>query len=1056
MVGRKRCSYFVFYSFAVFLLVQIPNISIAQTGNTVNRRRGLIDGNQVQTLFCNHGEIGSYPDEPTMCWLSDTHHYIDGITLMVSVATTDNNGNRIHPLETQYREFVDTSPEGTPWGFEPLPGYYNPYQDNIALSDRPSTWSAYWPDKMNDLNDPGWPGQWNSFFGKGLTNPFIDLETYYVMDDDPDEEWDFYPDENDHSRRGVGLEVSVRALQSSYPLFEDVVFWIYDIKNESTHDYDRAYVGFFIDWGIGGVGDEDSDYVEFDKDQNIVYAYDYDGYGYPNSWCPVGYAGLAFIDTPNQNQMTGVKIFSVHECELINDELIWKIFLEPLPPKNVYQKNHPATIISSGPFSINAGETVRFSTALLFGNDENDLITNKQNAQHFYNAGFELPDSLSVLSALCTADRNFGAPPLEVQFTDYSTTDRVNDIVSWYWNFGDNSTSTLQNPKHTYSKEGIYDVTLIVIDQNAKVSTIVKKAFVIVDQFSQVLDGSIVQDSIPNSYRACWGDYNNNGYQDLFIARGSFNEVGIKPNQYNSLYQNSGDNSFTSINSGDIVNKLEKSSNACWGDFNNDGYLDLFVTNGNDDSEENNCLFKNNGDGTFTKITEGAIVNDGGKSFAGAWADYNLDGFIDLYVANLGINFLYRNNGDGTFIKINEGDIVNDEVSSNACCWGDYNNDGDPDLCVANYGDNNLYKNNGDGTFVKISGQNIETDGSNSQGCSWADYNNDGFLDLFIANGHSVYGENNILYLNNGDATFSEVNEGEIANDDNNSVNVCWEDYDNDGDLDLLVINSINITYKPNYFEENCVYLNDGQGNFTKIPKGLSLTNTPYKMNMGAAWSDYNNDGFSDIIVTRIKNNSLYSNRGNQNHWINIKCMGTSSNTAAIGARVQLKSTINGNSVWQMRDIYGQNGNSLNARFGLGDASIIDSIEIKWPSGLVETYVNIDVNQFARATEGVGWEGSVGISNQNESTPTYYSLSQNYPNPFNPLTAIHYQLPVGGNVKLQVFDLTGRLIQILVNEKKPAGEYIITWNAQNVSSGIYFYRIQTEGFTSVKKCVKLK
>lgn len=397
------------YCYIMFCILLITGTLIAQTGHRYNRRRGLLNANEARTLFWNHGEIGDYPNEPTGCWLTDDHHYIDGITFMVSVATTDNNGNRIHPLETQYREFVDESPEGVHWGFEPLPGYFNPYQESIALSDKPSTWPAYWPDKMNDPDDPGWPGQWNSFFGKGLINPLIDLESYYVMDDDADEEWNFYPDQNDHNRRGVGLEISVRALQSTHPLLEDVVFWIYEIKNEGTHDYDSAYVGFYIDWGIGGIGDTDSDFVSFNSDKNIVYTYDGDGYGYPDNWNPVGYAGYSFLETPDSNQMlTGVKIFNTHEYELFNDELIWKVFSESLSSSQIYQKKNPASFISSGPFSLKAGETVHLSTALVFGNDEDDLFNNKHNAQQFYDAGFELTDSLSVLSALFMADRNFG------------------------------------------------------------------------------------------------------------------------------------------------------------------------------------------------------------------------------------------------------------------------------------------------------------------------------------------------------------------------------------------------------------------------------------------------------------------------------------------------------------------------------------------------------------------------------------------------------------------------------------------------------------------------
>ena len=1055
MIGRQIYRFSILFLFCTFFVLQLSNIIIAETGNARNRRRAILDGNHVKTLFWNFGEIGSYPDEPTGCWLSDDHHYIDGITLMISVATDDNNGNQIHPLETQYREFVDRSPEGIPWGFEPLPGFFNPYQECIAQSNKPSTWPACWPDKMNDPDNPGWSGYWNSYFGKGLNNPFINLESYYVMDDDPDEEWNFYPDENDHSRRGVGLEVSVRALQSSYPLLEDGVFWIYDIRNEGTHDYDSAYVGLYIDWGIGGIGDNDSDYVMFDTDHNLVYAYDGDGYGYPDNW-QVGYSGLSFLETPHNNEMTGVKIFRVHEVELRNDELIWQIYQEPIPESKEYKNKSMATILSSGPFSIYAGDTVRFVTALLFGDDEDDLIQNCQYAQAFYDSEFILPDSLSVLSAVFDTDKYFGSPLLEVSFFDYSTNDGINEIISWYWNFGDNTTSTQQNPSHIYQEEGIYDVTLIVIDQAAKVSKIIKESKIIVDQFTQILDGTIIYDSLFNSYKPKWNDFNNDGFQDLLIIRGSFDKFGIKPNQYNSLYKNNRDGTFSSMTSLSFVNELKPSSDACWGDYNNDGYLDLFIANGNDKSDVNNQLFINNGDETFSEITEGEIVNDGGKSFACAWADYNRDGNIDLYVANFGSNFLYRNEGDGTFSKISEGDIVTDDANSNACCWGDYDNDGDPDLFVANYGDNCLYRNNSDGTFDKIDSVNVVTDASYSQGCSWIDYNNDGFLDLFVVNGYSAFGKRNILYQNNGDGTFTEIMEGEIVTDENNSINCCCEDYDNDSDPDILVINTVNVDNMPDLEEENSIYLNHYDGNFIKKSTGLCLTSAPYSMNMGAALADINNDGFSDIINTHIYFNSLYINQGNQKHWITIGCSGISSNSSAIGTRVCLKATVNGNSIWQMRDIFGQNGSSLNARFGLGNASIIDSIVVIWPSGIVDRYTNIDIDQFARATEGVGWEGSVGITDRNELTPTFYSLSQNYPNPFNPLTTIRYQLPVGGNVNLQMFDLTGRLVQTLVDENKQAGDYTIIWNAQNVSSGIYFYRIQTEGFTSVKKCVKLK
>src|SRR5439155_720453 len=161
-----------------------------------------------------------------------------------------------------------------------------------------------------------------------------------------------------------------------------------------------------------------------------------------------------------------------------------------------------------------------------------------------------------------------------------------------------------------------------------------------------------------------------------------------------------GDGSFTKIVSGPLVQSGGNSRGSAWGDYDNDGFLDLFVSN---EQGQNNFLFHNNGDGTFGKIVSGSIINDGGASYGCAWGDYDNDGFLDLFVANgpasgAGQNdFLYRNNGDGTFTRITTGSIVNDNASGDGCAWGDYNNDGFVDLFVSNLnGQNNLlYRNDG-------------------------------------------------------------------------------------------------------------------------------------------------------------------------------------------------------------------------------------------------------------------------------------------------------------------------------------------------------------------------
>ena len=216
--------------------------------------------------------------------------------------------------------------------------------------------------------------------------------------------------------------------------------------------------------------------------------------------------------------------------------------------------------------------------------------------------------------------------------------------------------------------------------------------------FERVLAGAIVT-NIADSIAAAWADYDNDGWPDLFVANG----LGAGSNQKNFLYHNNRDGTFTQIKTGAIVNDLDQFIGAAWGDYDNDGFLDLFTTGGG--LGHHNYLYHNNGDGTFTSITTGPIVNDRGTFIAAAWADYDNDGWLDLFVGNRTLgqgNFLYHNNGGGTFTKVITGPIVEDRDLNGACAWGDYDNDGFSDLFVSgqdyrapNSGQSRLYHNEG-------------------------------------------------------------------------------------------------------------------------------------------------------------------------------------------------------------------------------------------------------------------------------------------------------------------------------------------------------------------------
>ena len=262
---------------------------------------GILDGNAVRTLYSNHAEVARWPDQPSGEWPKGTgHSYVDGVATIIAASTLDSQGNRVHPMSTNYREFIDTDPiTKIPWGWAPVPGYSNPNQQYPARNDDDFTWPTTWPDK------PEWSGEWNGYFGRGINN--ADVETYFVCDDSPDHEWFspeedgsgvFFPIPGDDTRGGLGMEITARGFQWSHVLAQDVIFWHYEIINEGATDYDSVYFSQYIDWGIGGTADSGDDEGGYNMYLDIAFAWDYNGQGQPGNWGPTGVAAYAFLESP--------------------------------------------------------------------------------------------------------------------------------------------------------------------------------------------------------------------------------------------------------------------------------------------------------------------------------------------------------------------------------------------------------------------------------------------------------------------------------------------------------------------------------------------------------------------------------------------------------------------------------------------------------------------------------------------------------------------------------------------------------------------------------------
>ncbi|MDD4052935.1 MAG: FG-GAP-like repeat-containing protein, partial [candidate division Zixibacteria bacterium] len=464
------------------------------------------------------------------------------------------------------------------------------------------------------------------------------------------------------------------------------------------------------------------------------------------------------------------------------------------------------------------------------------------------------------------------------------------------------------------------------------------------DPFVRITDIAPVTEA-ECAFGAFWADYDNDAYPDLFVTH--WWESG---SHLNALYHNNGDATFTEV--GDQLPSQEGDAlGATWGDYDNDGLEDLFVARPKLNSPgAQNILYHNSGDGTFTKVTTSPAATDEGFAVHTTFADFDTDGDLDLLIGNhnspSGLSY-YSNDGTGAFARLANGDIGLDNDDCGAITVVDYDGDGDVDLVHArNMLTTLCYTNDGDGTFTSVDNA-VSTDSTRAFG--WGDYDNDGDLDLC---GGDSWPQGLVIYRNDGNGLFTRSLVDPADTSGTSMRQPYWVDYDSDGDLDLFVLKQ-GAAYAPAH---PALYVNEGEGTFSE--KKLSVIVMDSGSSSGAAWADYDRDGDLDVFIANTNSSlsAFYRNDiGSAKNWISIKCVGTQSNRSGVGAKIRVKAHIGGKDVRQLREISGQSGyfgqDEMRAHFGLGDAATIDSVQVEWPSGMIDVLTNVAVNQFLTVTE---------------------------------------------------------------------------------------------------------
>ena len=541
-----------------------------------------------------------------------------------------------------------------------------------------------------------------------------------------------------------------------------------------------------------------------------------------------------------------------------------------------------------------------------------------------------------------------------------------------------------------------------------------------------ILDSGSPFDTLSASYQSLsWIDYDGDGLDDLFATQETEGQ---------RLFHNDG-GTFSHVTSAPFDTMTTFSQSACWADYDNDGWSDVYITQ----LHGYNAFFKNEG-GEFVQNLSSGTTDVYDETRSCSWADYNNDGLLDLFVVNrVGRNYLYVNLGSGSFSSVEEEPFTTDDYQSVTASWVDYDNDGDVDLFVTNIfrQPDQLYS-NVDGSFSVMSLATAFQDTLDSASASWADYDNDGDQDVFVAR---VNDFDNTLFINTGE-TFLPVTVGSGGD----SIGSTWADYDNDGDLDLFVANR--------QLENDQLFQNDGDSGLIEVRNEPFLIGQSFST--GSAWGDKDNDGNLDLAVaTKDGNIQIFSNLGNGNHWIGIDLVGGESNQDGYGAKIQVQTGGETSSTWQFREKSQRSGhysqNHSLVHFGIGSETLVDSIVVTWPSGLVSTLAAVNSDAIIRIDEPIKLSVTTG-------QPGFdIVISELYPNPSSTESSFRLNVSTSQQVVGRLYSVDGRLVATVLDVFMASGSPITgTIDVASLASGVYILTFQGNTFLKTRKLTVIR